>query len=102
MYRAAMCVIVSELIRQERLVVVDELKVEEPKTRLVAGRIRDLCTGRVLIVTEDGDENLFLATRNIPGVEVTDLAGVNPVNLVGADKVVVTVAALKRAGEVLA
>jgi len=101
MYRAAMRSILSELIRQERLIVLDELKLEEPKTRLIAGRIRDLGARRLLLVSEEVDRNLYLATRNLPGVEVTDLAGINPASLVGADKVLVTAPALKRAEEAL-
>lgn len=101
MYRAAMRSIVSELIRQERLIVLDELKLEQPKTRLVASRIRGLDARRVLLVAEEVDRNLYLATRNLPGVEVADLAGVNPASLVGADVVLVTAAALKRVEESL-
>jgi len=101
MHRAAMRSILSELIRQERLIVLDELKLEEPKTRHIAGRIRDLGARRLLLVSEQVDDNLYLATRNLPGVTVTDIAGINPANLVGADKVLVTAAALKRAEEAL-
>lgn len=99
MYRAAMRSIFSELIRQERLVVVDDLSVTEPKTRVMAARLAELELSNALLVTEDLDLNLFLSARNLPGVEVCDVAGLDPVSLIHFDNVVITAAALNRVGE---
>lgn len=102
MYRAAICTILSELVRQNRLMVVDSLSLEQPKTKLLVGLLSQLSLGsRVLIVTEDLDANLYLAARNLPGVGVLDVVAVDPVSLVGSDKVVVTVSALKKFEEML-
>lgn len=102
MYRGAMQSILSELIRQERLVVTEDFSVEAPKTREVAQRLKDLDLNDVLVVVEEVDENLYLASRNLRNVAVTDVDGVNPVNLIGFDKVLFTVGALKKAEEMLA
>lgn len=102
MYRAAMSAILSELLRQERLVVVNELKVAEPKTKLLLKELDALNANRALIVTEELDVNTFLAARNIPHVDVVDVAAVDPVSLINFDKVVVTVAAVKKFEELLA
>lgn len=101
MYRAAMRSILSELARQDRLVVVESLGVEEPKTRLLAARLADFQLENVLIVSEEVDRNLYLAARNLPSVDVRDVAGVDPVSLVSFDKVVVTVPALRKFEEML-
>lgn len=102
MYRAAMQSILSELVRQERLVVVEEFKIESAKTRDLVKKLGDLgVTGNVLLVSEDDDINLFLAARNLPNVYVEDVAGLNPVNLVGSEKVVMTAGAIKRVEEML-
>jgi large subunit ribosomal protein L4 len=101
MYRAAMCSILSELARQDRLVVVESLNVTEPKTKLLTTALKDLSLTEALIVTDEVDTNLFLAARNVPKVDVMDTAAVDPVSLVGFDKVIVTVAALKKFEEML-
>lgn len=101
MYRAAMCGILSELARQDRLVVVESLNVTEPKTKLLIAALKDLSLSEALIVTDEVDTNLFLAARNVPKVDVVDTAAVDPVSLVGFDKVIVTVAALKKFEELL-
>jgi len=101
MYRAAMCSILSELARQDRLVVVESLNVTEPKTKLLTAALKDLSLSEALIVTDEVDTNLFLAARNIPKVDVVDTAAIDPVSLVGFDKVIVTVAALKKFEEML-
>ncbi len=102
MYRAAMQAILSELVRQDRLVVTDEIKLDEPKTKTLLAKMSDMGIGdKVLIVTESDDLNLFLAARNLPHVEIEDVAGLNPVNLVGAEKVVMTTEAIKRVEELL-
>ena len=102
MYRAAMRSILSELVRQERLVAVDDFVVEAPKTRALAARLGDLGLDNVLIVTETPDENLYLASRNLPYVAVCDAAGADPVSLIGFEKVLITTAALQKIEERLA
>ena len=102
MYRAAMRCIFSELVRQERLVVVEQFAMEAPKTKQFVAKMKELDLSNVLIVTEDVEANLYLAARNVPHVDVRDVAGVDPVSLVGFDKVVVTVPALKKIEEALA
>jgi large subunit ribosomal protein L4 len=99
MYRAAMRSIFSELARQDRLVLVDEFAVDAPKTKELVGKLSALELDRVLIVTEQSDENLMLSARNIPTVDVANVAEINPVNLVGADKVLMTVAAVRKVEE---
>jgi large subunit ribosomal protein L4 len=101
MYRAAMRSILSELARQERLVVVDELALAEPKTKLLVGLLGGLGLGGALLVSEEVSENLYLASRNLHKVGVVDVAGVDPVSLVAAEKVVITVSALKKFEEIL-
>lgn len=102
MYRAAMRSILSELVRQERLVVVEEFSVEAPKTKQVAAKLKELNIEKVLIVTEEADEKLYLAARNLPHVDVVDVAAADPVSLVAFDKVLVTVSALRKFEEKLA
>ena len=102
MYRAAMQGILSELVRQDRLVVVEEFKVDSPKTKDLLKKLNGIgINDNVLLVTEDDDVNLYLAARNLAKVDVEDVAGLNPVNLVGSDKVVMTAAAVKRVEELL-
>lgn len=102
MYRAAMRAILSELVRQERLVAVEEFSVEAPKTKQVAAKLKELNLEKVLIVTEEVDETLYLAARNLPHVDVVDVAAADPVSLVAFDKVLVTVSALRKFEEKLA
>jgi len=102
MYRAAMQVILSELVRQERLVVVEEMTAPTPKTKDFVSKLQAQgLTDGALIVSDEVEENLYLASRNLRNVEVRDVAGVDPVSLVGHDKVVVTVAALEKIEEML-
>jgi len=101
MYRAAMRCIFSELVRQERLVVVEDFALESPKTKQFVAKLNELELSSVLLITEDVEQNLYLAARNVPHVDVRDAQGVDPVSLVGFDKVLVTVAALKKVEEVL-
>ena len=101
MYRAGMRSILSELARQERLVVVEELAIKEPKTKLLVKLLDSMGLTGALLVTEEVTENLYLAARNVHKVNVVDASGVDPVSLVGSDKVVVTVAALKKIEELL-
>ena len=102
MYRAAMQTILSELVRQERLVVVEDMVAETPKTKAFAAKLKDHgLLESTLIVSEEVEQNLYLASRNIPNVDVRDVAGIDPVSLVAYDKVVVTVPALKKIEEML-
>lgn len=101
MYRGAMQSILSELIRQDRLVIAEDFSVEAPKTKEVSERLKQLNLENVLIVVEELDENLYLSTRNLRNVDVIDVQGVNPVNLIGFEKVLFTVGALKKAEEML-
>ena len=102
MYRGALQCILSELVRQERLVVVDEFSVSEPKTKALADKLKGMDLSNVLIVTSEVDENLFLSARNLPKVDVRDASGVDPVSLIAFEKVLVTVSALKQLEEALA
>ena len=103
MYRGAMCAILSELNRQGRLTVVEQFDVAEPKTKAMIEALDKLGLGkRPRIVTENGSDNLFLAARNIPYVEIRDVQGLDPASLVGAEHVVVTSEAVKKIEEWLA
>lgn len=95
MYRAALRSVMSELIRQDRLVVVNELSLEAPKTKLLATKLKEYDLKSVLILNEAFDEKLFLAARNLPDVGICDVASMDPVVLIRFEKVLVTVAALK-------
>lgn len=102
MYRGAMCSILSELIRQERLVVVESFALDAPKTKALVARLKELDLTDALIVTDALDENLFLAARNLEKVDVRDVAATDPVSLLSFEKVVMTVGALKQFEEMLA
>ncbi|GAB3373748.1 50S ribosomal protein L4 [Spongiibacter taiwanensis] len=101
MYRAALRSILSELARQERLVVVEEFALEQPKTKLLVKALGEYGLSDALIVTEEVTGNLYLAARNLHAVDVRDVSGVDPVSLIGYEKVVMTVAALKKFEELL-
>lgn len=101
MYRAALRSIFSELVRSDRLVVVDGITLETPKTKVLASKLGALGLESVLIVSDQLDQNLYLSSRNLPKVHVSDVEGVNPVSLVSSEKVLVTVGALKKIEEVL-
>lgn len=103
MYRAAMQVILSELVRSERLVVVESVSVDSPKTKVLNERLREQgLLDSTLIISEEVETNLYLASRNIPRVDVSDASGIDPLSLVAYEKIVVTVAALKKIEEMLA
>ena len=95
MYRAALRSMLSELVRQDRLVIVNDLSLEAPKTRLLATKLKELELDSVLILNEAFDEKLFLAARNLPNVGICDVAAIDPVVLIRFDKVLVTLPALK-------
>ena len=95
MYRAALRSVFSELIRQDRLVIVEELTLEAPKTRLLAKELKGMDLDNVLILNEAFDEKLFLAARNLPNVGICDVASMDPVVLIRFEKVLTTLPALK-------
>lgn len=101
MYRGAMRCILSELIRQERLVVVNDFSVESHKTKDLVSKLKEFDLDNVLIVAEEVAKNLYLAARNLHKVEVLDAAGIDPVSLIGFEKVLITVPALKKVEEML-
>lgn len=101
MYRTGIRSILSELNRKGRLVVVEDITVDAPKTKQMTARLQELGVSKALIITETGDEKLYLSARNIPYVEVTDVAGMNPVSLVRYDHVVATVGAIRAIEESL-
>ncbi|MBU6421245.1 MAG: 50S ribosomal protein L4 [Gammaproteobacteria bacterium] len=100
MYQGAMRAILSELVRQQRVVVLPEFGVEAPKTRQLVEKLKALgLENNVLIVTEQVDEKLYLAARNLADVEVREVTGLDPVSLVGYDKVLMTVPSIRRLEE---
>jgi large subunit ribosomal protein L4 len=102
-YRVALRSILSELIRQDRLKVVESFGIESPKTKSMVAKLAELqVSGRVLLVSEDANEATFLAARNIPYIHVVDVLALNPVSLVGSDHIVMTVDAVKKIEEWLA
>ena len=101
-YRSAMRSILSELVRQERLVVSDSFSVSEPKTKQLVAKMKELNLDDVLVVTHEFDENLALASRNLYHVGILEAAEINPVSLIGFDKVVMTSDAVKQIEEKLA
>lgn len=102
MYRGALKSILSELVRQERLMVVESFGVEAPKTKELKAKLKAMDLEDVLIVTPEVDENLFLAARNLYKVDVRDAAGLDPVSLIAFDKVLMTADAVKQIEEMLA
>jgi large subunit ribosomal protein L4 len=102
MYRGALKSILSELVRQERLIVVDNFSVEAPKTKELVAKLKELELNDALIVTAEVDENLFLAARNLYKVDVRDAGTIDPVSLIAFDKVVMTAEAVKQVEEMLA
>jgi len=96
MYRGAMQCILAELVRQDRLVFVEDFTVTAPKTKELLGKLNALGLKNALIITDAVDENLYLAARNLPHVEVIDTTAVDPVSLIGFDKVLMSVPAAKK------
>jgi len=99
MYRGAIQAILSELVRQDRLVVMDTFELSSPKTSELLTKLAEQGFEKGLIVTAQVEGNLFLASRNVPNVYVLDVAGLDPVSLVAADKVIMTVEAVKKIEE---
>jgi large subunit ribosomal protein L4 len=102
MYRAALQSILSELARQDRLVIVESINLDQPKTKLLQQKLQALQLDSVLIISDEISENLYLSARNLPNVDVRDVSGADPVSLVRFDKVLITVPAMKKFEEVLA
>ena len=95
MYRAGIRSIFSELTRSERLIVVDDITVDAISTKQFLVKLKELGVEKTLIITETGDEKLYLSARNLHNVEITDVTGINPVNLMRYDNVVVAVGAVR-------
>lgn len=101
MYRGAMTAILSELVRQNRLRVVEQFHVDQPKTKELLQKLKAMDLDRVLIVVDKMDENLYLSARNLPAVSVKEASGVNPVQLLKHEHVLMTVEAVRKLEEVL-
>ena len=101
MYRGAMQCILSELIRQDRLIVVNDFTIETYKTKDLVNKLKEFDLDSVLIVSDQIEQNLFLAARNLHKVDALDVSGLDPVSLIGFEKVLITVPALKRVEEML-
>ena len=99
MYRTGMRSLVSELLRQDRLIVIDQLGVTEPKTKMMQARLEELGVSDALVLTDGLDSAVYLAARNIPNVQVMDIAIVDPVSLIKQENVVIDEAALKKLEE---
>ena len=102
MYRAGMCSILSQLAREDRIAVVDEFKVDAPKTKLFAQKIKGMGLDSVLVITDSIDENLYLASRNLVNVSVVEARHADPVSLVHFAKVLMTKGAIETMKEILA
>jgi large subunit ribosomal protein L4 len=102
MYRGALRSIFGELVRQERLVVVDQFAVDTPKTKALVEKLKGMGLDNVLIVSDQVDDNLFLSARNLAHVEVLGTRQLDPVSLVRFEKVLITVPAVKQVEEMLA
>ena len=101
MYRAGLCSILSQLAREDRIRVVDDFRVEQPKTRLLAQKVRSMGFDGVLVITDEIDQNLLLSSRNLPNVEVIAVRHANPVALVRFPNVLLTKAAVAKLEEML-
>jgi len=102
MYRAGIATILSQLVRDDRLMVVEQLEVEAPKTKLLAGKLKTMGFDRLLVITDELDDNLFLSSRNIPNLLVLDVAQTDPLSLIRFPKVILTKGAVRKLEEVYA
>jgi large subunit ribosomal protein L4 len=102
MYRAALRSIFSELVRQERVTVLADFSLESPKTKNLLEKLSGIQEQKILIVTLEFESNLYLASRNLIGVDVLEADSVDPVSLVGSERILVTLSALKKIEEALA
>jgi large subunit ribosomal protein L4 len=101
MYRAGVCSILSQLAREDRIRVVDDFRIDQPKTKLLAQKVKSMGFEGLLVITDEVDRNLQLSCRNLPNVEVVSVRGANPVALVRYPNVVLTKAALAKLQELL-
>ena len=102
MYQGAMRSILSELVRQERLIVVSDFVVNEPKTKAMIAKLKDLgISSDILVITDNIDENLYLSSRNLSSVDVRDSSALDPLSLIAYEKVLVTTDAIKNVEEML-
>ena len=102
MYRAGICTILSQLVREDRLSVIDKLNMETPKTKELASKLKSMGLEQVLIVTDSFDENLYLSSRNLPNVYVVEAQYADPVSLVRYPSVLMTKGAVAKIEEMLA
>ncbi len=101
MYRRAMQSILSELVRQDRLSIVDKFEVKGPKTKELVKKLADMNFTRGVIITDDATDDLFLSARNLHNVDILEISDLNPVSLVGSENIVITVGALQKIEEML-
>jgi large subunit ribosomal protein L4 len=101
MYRAGIGAILSQLVREDRLSVVENFVVDGPKTKALAQKLKDMGLAEVMIITDDLDENLYLSSRNLPLVKIVEAGHADPVSLMRFAKVLVTRGALTKMGEML-
>jgi large subunit ribosomal protein L4 len=102
MFRAGMATILSQLVREDRLSVVEQLSLESPKTKILAGKIKGMGFEKVLVITDDLDDNLYLSSRNLPNMLVLEVAQADPVSLIRFPKVILTKGAVRKLEEVYA
>jgi len=102
MFRAGMATILSQLVREDRLSVVEQLSLESPKTKLLAGKIKGMGFEKVLVITDDLDDNLYLSSRNLPNLLVLEVAQADPVSLIRFPNVILTKGAVRKLEEVYA
>jgi large subunit ribosomal protein L4 len=102
MYRGAMCSILSELVRQDRLTIVDKFSMAAPKTKELAEKLAAINFESGVIITDDADDNLYLSARNLHKVDVLKVSEINPVSLVGSANIIMTVGAVQKIEEMLA
>ena len=100
MYRAGVAAILSQLVREDRLAIVENFTVEAPKTKLLSSKLKGMGLDSVLVITDDFDENLFLSSRNLHNVLVLEVSEADPVSLVHYNQVIVTKGALAKMEEV--
>ena len=102
MYRAGMSAILSQLVRDSRLSVVEEFIVDSPKTKLLSQKLKDMGLGEVMLITDKVDENLYLSSRNLPNVMVVEVGRADPVSLLRFEKIIMTQSAVTKIEEMLA
>ena len=102
MYRAGMSAILSQLVRESRLSVVEDFIVDSPKTKLLSQKLKDMGLGKVMIITDNVDENLYLSSRNLSNVMVVEVGHTDPVSLLRFENVLMTQGAVTKIEEMLA